>query len=306
MPELGAVGQRLADGERVVAASGGAGRGPAAARAAAAAGGSRGHRLGLGLAPGRGLGRRRRRSAAARSAPRAPPELARRRCPRRAPGWAAAADRAARPTAPSRPAGRSGPRASTARRWPPIPRSASSRRSGSGSRCAGPPAGMRRSRRRCRARPAPRPRRAAAAGAYRRTRRCAAGRLALEPPLRHHQVGAALDPSHEIGDGLRVVGEVGVHEDGRIPLGPVGELDRLPEQRLHRRRVAAPLVVAHHRERQHPGVAARAPPPWCRSSRRPGRGADTRAGKPRTPGGSSTAGAPPSGLRYSSECKRKS
>ena len=75
-------------------------------------------------------------------------------------------------------------------------------------------------------------------GAKRRTSWRERDGLALEPSLGDDHVGPALDPPDEVGNGLRVVGEVGVHEDRRVALGPVGQLDRLPKQRLHRRGVA--------------------------------------------------------------------
>ncbi len=73
------------------------------------------------------------------------------------------------------------------------------------------------------------------------------GRLALQRPFGDHQVGAALDPADQVGDDLRVVGEIGVHQDGRVPLGPVGQLDGGAEQLLNRRGVAPALGVMHQR-----------------------------------------------------------
>ena len=71
------------------------------------------------------------------------------------------------------------------------------------------------------------------------------GGLALQLALGDDQIGAALDPADQVGDDLRVVGEVRVHEDRRVPLGPVGQLDRGPEQLLDRRGVAPALGVPH-------------------------------------------------------------
>ena len=50
------------------------------------------------------------------------------------------------------------------------------------------------------------------------------------------------------------MGEIRVHEDRRVALRPVGELDRSAKQRLDRRRVSPPLGVIQHGEGKHSSV----------------------------------------------------
>ena len=47
------------------------------------------------------------------------------------------------------------------------------------------------------------------------------GGLALELAFGDHQIGTALDPAHQVRDHLRVVGEIGVHQDGLVHLSQI-------------------------------------------------------------------------------------
>jgi len=68
------------------------------------------------------------------------------------------------------------------------------------------------------------------------------------------KVGATVDPLDHVGDELRPVREVRVHQQGAVTLGAVGPLQRDPQQLLNGGRVAQALPVADHREREDLGI----------------------------------------------------
>jgi hypothetical protein len=80
------------------------------------------------------------------------------------------------------------------------------------------------------------------------------GRLALQLRLCHDDVGSTLDPADQIRNEVGSMSKIGMHQDGAIPLGPVRSLHRFPQQPLDASRIASPLLVSDHAERQHPCV----------------------------------------------------
>ena len=79
--------------------------------------------------------------------------------------------------------------------------------------------------------------------------------LTLHLGLTDHDVGPTLDPADQIGDELRVVGEIRMHEDGRIPLGAVGALYCLPQGLFHAFGVSQAALVPGDRKREDASVA---------------------------------------------------
>ena len=78
--------------------------------------------------------------------------------------------------------------------------------------------------------------------------------LALEGRLADHHVGPALQAAHKVGEELRAVGEIGVHEDRAVALGPVGPLQGQVEQLLHGARVALPRLMADQAQGEDLGI----------------------------------------------------
>src|SRR5690606_789629 len=81
-----------------------------------------------------------------------------------------------------------------------------------------------------------------------------AGRFPLERGFRDDQVRPAFDPPDQVRECGGVMREVGVHQDGAVPAGPIRTVNGHAEELFDRGGVALPLAVGDYGERQDPRV----------------------------------------------------